>query len=183
MILSTTAIPTAAAPPAKFAIQVTATLKGAPVSLYLKNGANGDGTANLAEAAACSLSGDELTCDGKLIGAQSPAGLPDSTLDMAPLAEATSPTAIADGFSVDSNMVLHFKSPKFDTLTEKVAIQTKQGGEAQFGLFDMSDAGPLAALMGASSAVRLYSQLGCPAGTHGGLHGELVVGKSKIVAL
>jgi len=175
------AIPTTSAPPAKFAIQVTATLKGQPVSLYLKKGANGDGTAKVEDAASCSLSGDVLTCDGKTIGAQAAMGLPISAMDMAPIAATT--TGISDGWSIDSSNVLHFKSAKFAQLPEKKAIDEKQGGEARFGLFDLTTAGPLAALSGGSTATKLYTQLGCPAGTHNGLHGELVVGTNKVVPL
>jgi len=175
------ALPATSAPPAKFAIQVTATLKKGPTSLYLKKGANGDGTPNLAEAAACSISGDTLTCDGKTIGANGVAGTGLATLDMAPIAAVTG--GITDGWSIDANNVLHFKSSKFAQLPEKKAIQEKQGGEAGFGLFDMETAGALAALLGPVSGIRLYTQLGCPAGTHGGLHGELVVGSNKVVPL
>jgi hypothetical protein len=136
----------------------------------------------MADAATCTLSGDKLSCDGKTIGAEPLGGLPASTLDMAPVAS-VSPDGISDGWSIDEKNVLHFKSPQFASLPEKKAIDEKQGGEAQFGLFDMSEAGPLAAIAGASDAVRLYTQLGCPAGTHEGLHGELVIGSNKIVPL
>jgi hypothetical protein len=165
------AAPTAA--PAKFAIQITAKLDGKATSLYLAKGATGAGTADLKNAASCSINAaTNLVCDGKNIGAAPVLG---GYVDMAPLSGVSGPTAINDGFSVDENMVLRWKTPKFAELPQVgKAIMEDQKGEAQWGLLR---------LLGSLSSPQLYSQLGCPAGTHNGLHSELIVGSNKVVPL
>jgi len=185
VVLAASASALPSAPPAKFAIQITAPLKGTSTSYYLKKGLNGDGTTSLSDAAACSLASGSLTCDGKLVGTAN-LGLPLTMMDMGAIVAVGPNEGISDGFSIDENNVLHLKSPKFSELPEKKAIEEKQGGEAQFALFDIATAGPLLqakAGSGSANAVRLYTQLGCPAGTHMGMHGELIVGKSKVVPL
>jgi hypothetical protein len=182
-VFSVSALP--AAPPAKFAIQITAPLRGAPASYYLKKSLNGDGTTNLADAAACSLADGKLTCEGQLVGTVN-FGLPLEVMDMGTIAAVKPDEGISDGFSIDENLVLHLKSSKFSQLPEKQAIADKQGGEGQFALLDISTAGALIqdqAGEASAHSIKLFTQLGCPAGTHEGLHGELIVGKSKVVPL
>lgn len=169
------AAPTAA--PAKFAIQITAKLDGKPTSLYLAQGATGAGTDDLKKAASCSItSNNELNCDGKVIGAAPVSGgILTDYVDMAPLAGVSGPKAVTDGFSVDDQMQLRWKSSKFADLPKiGKAIMENQNGEAQWGLLR---------LLGSFSSPQLYSQLGCPGGTHNGVHSELIVGSNKVVPL
>lgn len=93
---------------------------------------------------------------------------------MAPLSEVKAANALTDGFSVDNN-VLHWRSSKFKDLPEVGSIIMKnQGGEAQWGLFTSKFTG---------GQMKLYSQLGCPGGDHGGMHEMLWVGSNKVVPL
>ncbi|KAF2398401.1 hypothetical protein EJ06DRAFT_558239 [Trichodelitschia bisporula] len=165
------AAPTA---PATFAIQITATIAGTPTSMYLGKDGAGTGVADLKDAESCTISPSaQLLCGGKAIGAAPAMG---GYVDMAPLAPVSGAAAMTDGFSVDANNVLHWKSVKFPSLPQvgKLIVE-KQGGEAQWGLFKST--------MLTRGAVKLYSQLGCPGGTHSGLHDELVVGSIKVVPL
>jgi hypothetical protein len=94
--------------------------------------------------------------------------------DMAPLAPTTpGANAMTDGFSVGADNSLHWKSEKFSKLVSYKMIQEQQGGEAAWGLFKSG------LLTGGN--IKVYAQLGCPGGTHGGFHDEVVVGTGKVV--
>jgi hypothetical protein len=189
------AAPTAefSAAPAKFAIQITATMgnptkgeKQVTHSLYLAKGANGLGTTDLAQAESCSIDDKaQLICGGKVIGAKpATVGGVVRAPDMAAL-EGVDPSAkgvMADGFRIEGDS-LHWKSKAFATLPTAAEINSKQGGEAAWGL--------LQSQLITGGQIKLYSQLGCPGGamgqpegaSHGGQHDVLYPGKNKIVPL
>jgi len=124
-----------------------------PTSLYLGKDGRGTGVTKLADAESCSINEKtQLICGGKTMGAPAREGM-----DMAAIAPAT---AIVDGWSVDSNNALHWKSSKFPLppmLKDDVKTMYANG-EAHFGLFKSA--------MLTGGATQLYSQLGCPGGTH-----------------
>jgi hypothetical protein len=178
-----------AAAPAKFALQITANMKGkdgkeVSTSVFLPKGGSAVGVADIKEAASCSIDEKtQLVCDGKPQGVATTR----SSLDMAAIAPASS-SAVTTGFSVDANNVVHWKSPellsKIPAFAKAVAVPNGQyaNGEAKFGLLksDLLTAGK----------TTLYFQLGCPGtkempemGTHGGLHDPVVEGVAKVVAL
>jgi len=146
------------APPAKFALQVTANGE----TLFLAKAAAGKSIEGFpvedkAKAAACSIVNEELICDGEKIGINMPMGV-----DMVPIAAANAKySTITKGFSIDAGNKLHFKSEEFKTaknLKEKDNIAKEQGGEALFGSFVDPKIGV--------AEKKLYFQLGCPGGTH-----------------
>jgi hypothetical protein len=184
------AIPTAA--PAKFAIQVSAKMgKDATTPetiLYLAKGATGVSTKDLKEAASCSIHAEtHLVCDGTVLGAS----LDRPEMDMAPLSPPKGTTLMTDGFSVDENMKLHWKSKDFPKLKQYKIVSAPlgalvdghsigQGGEARFGLFQSA--------MFTQGKPQLWALLGCPGGDHTTAagqkgHDELWVGSAKAVPL
>jgi len=163
------AAPADPAAPAKFNIQITAKLEGQEVTRFLGKGGNGAAVEKKEEAETCSVENGQLLCGGTPFGATL-----TGVLDMAPLAPTKpGPNAMIDGFSVGADNSLHWKSEKFPKLTSYANVQKDQNGEAAWGLFKSGR------LTGGN--IRLYSQLGCPGGTHGGFHDELVVGTGKVV--
>jgi hypothetical protein len=173
-----------AAAPAKFALQITATMGGTPTTLYLPKGGSANGVTDAKDAAACSIDEKtQLICDGKPQGVAPRAG---GTLDMAGITPATA-NAITTGFSVDSNNVIHWKNKELEQKLPAFAkAVTEDGqyknGEAKFGLFKSMLTG---------GKTQLYFQLGCPGtkgmenmgGTHGGAHEPVVEGVAKAIAL
>jgi len=176
------ALPTAA--PAKFALQITATLGDKPTTLYLPKGGSSAGVTDIKDAASCSIDEKtQLVCDGKPQGV---APRPDGGLDMAGITPASA-KAVTTGFSVDANNVVHWKSAELENQLpafKKAIAQDPQykDGEAKFGLFKSNF------LTGGKT--QLFFQLGCPGtkamdhtGTHGGLHDPVVEGVAKAIAL
>jgi hypothetical protein len=184
------AIPTAA--PAKFAIQVTAKMgKDAATpetSFFLAKGATGASTTDIKEAASCTLhGGTHLVCDGQFLGAS----LDRAEMDMAPLAPPKGTTLMTDGFSIDDNLQLHWKSKDFPKLKQYKIVSAPagslvdghsvgQGGEAKFGLFQSS--------MLTQGKPQLWTLLGCPGGDHTTAAGQkghdaLWAGSAKVGAL
>lgn len=159
------------APPAKFAIQITAKLEGKDVTRFLGKGGNGAAVESKDQALACSIESGNLVCGGQKYGATL-----TGFLDMAPIAPtADGPNAMLDGWSVGDDLSLHWKSSKFPKLVSYNNVKQNQKDEAAWGLFKSG--------LLTQGTVRLYAQLGCPGGTHGGFHDEVVVGTGKVVAL
>jgi hypothetical protein len=136
----------------------------------------GSGVSDIANAAACSINAQsELICDGKKMGGNPTFGY----IDMTPIAVASSASSITDQWSIDENNGLHWKSAKFASLPNVGSIIMKskaeggQGGEALWGLMKFAF----------SPTPMVFAQLGCPGGTHSGLHAEVVVGSGKVVPL
>lgn len=199
------ASPTAA--PAKFALQVTANgttvylgkalerdaknafgmpTKDAAGKVVRVKSIDGSPVTDKAKAAECAITGDQLTCDGQLIGINSRGGQ-FSSIDMAPIMTANvavTPAPITKGFSVDASGKLHFKNDaEFSRLSPDgwKGIKAKQGGEAEFGLFAEPRLG--------IKETMIYFQLGCPDGTHGknflgnGNHAMVYSGTAQAIPL
>ncbi|KAK3049987.1 hypothetical protein LTS18_012648 [Coniosporium uncinatum] len=169
LCLTSSASPCAPAP-ASFAIQITAPLGGTPTTLFLGKDGSGTGVTDVAQAASCSINANsQLLCDGKTMGANAL-----GYVDMAAIGAVSGARAITDGFSVKDNQ-LHWASSKFATLPQVGAtIMNEQGGEAKWGLWKSG---------ATRGQVKLYSMLGCPGGSHDGLHEEVIIGTNKIVPL
>ena len=167
------------APPAKFAIQVTANGE----TLFLGKAAAGGSIKGLpvkdkAQAAACSIANEVLSCDGQTIGINRP-----NMVDMVPIEAANAaltPTPITKGFSIGVDNKIHFKSDEFKKMKEHENIEKEQGGEALFGTFNDILTG---------GKTLLFFQLGCPGGTHksgflpNGLHAMVRIGTGVAVPL
>jgi hypothetical protein len=165
------------APPAKFAIQVTANGE----TLFLGKAVAGTPIKGLpvkdkAQAAACSIANEVLSCDGQMIGINRP-----NMVDMVPIEAANATlTPITKGFSIGVDNKLHFKSDEFKKMIQHENIEKLQGGEAQFGTFnDILTFGQ----------TLLFLQLGCPGGTHQlgplakGLHAMVRIGTGVAIPL
>jgi hypothetical protein len=150
---------------------------GKPTTLFLGTDPNdknkniaGFGVADIKDAVTCSINDKtQLLCNDKTIGV-----VKTSYVDMAAFGQVSGSNAITDGFSIDQNGELHWKSPGFKSLKYADAIKTAQHEEAGWGLFQSKLTG---------NKILLYSQLGCPGGNHGNQHEMLYVGKGKAVAL
>jgi len=170
------AVPTAA--PTKFAIGFSANLENDP-NIYLKNTINSTITNDIKEAAACSLEGSKLKCEGITMGAKVALG-PGNT-DMAPLEKVddhTEPNSIDTGFTLDSKNVLHWKNDeKFSKLMGWKSMEHDStifpNLEARFALFKYKGTGD----------PRFYTNLGCTNPDHLAYHGNLNMGFAKAVAL
>jgi hypothetical protein len=123
-----------------------------------------------------------LQCEGKSIGVAAEMGR--GTLDMGALVAVdtkANPDGIASGFSIDEAGSLHWKNDQFKSIGGANLLYSDnagaggQHGEAQFGFFKSAALG--------TGEVQLYAQLGCPMGTHEGLHEHLIVGSAKVAAL
>jgi hypothetical protein len=164
------------APPTKFAVQVTANGETLFLGKPLPGKAiDGSPVKDKAQAAACSIANEELSCDGQTIGINLRAGL-----DMAPIMAANKTLShITKGFSIGVDNKLHFKSDEFKKLKEHDNIEKLQGGEASFGTFN----DPLFTM----GKTLLFFQLGCPMGTHvlGGkpVHAMVRIGSGQAIPL
>jgi hypothetical protein len=85
------------------------------------------------------------------------------------------PDGISGGFSIDEAGKLHWKNDEFKKIGGAKLLYADQKGEAGFGFFKSSALG--------TGDIQLYAQLGCPMGTHEGLHEQLTVGGATAVAL
>jgi hypothetical protein len=118
-----------------------------------------------------------LSCDGKIMGINPHKGFGTlKNVDMAPITVANPDIAnpllnpITVGFSLDASNMLHLKNAtEFTRLNEDGhnGIVKNQGGEAEFGIY----------------TGKLFFQLGCPQGTHNGLHGMVQIGTAKAIPL
>jgi hypothetical protein len=105
-----------------------------------------------------------------------------NTLDMGALVATdakSAPDGITTGFSVDDAGMLHWKNDLFKNIGGSSVMYSNdkmsgQNGEAQWGFLKSETIG--------NGAIQLYAQLGCPMGTHEGLHDKLIVGSAKVVA-
>jgi hypothetical protein len=168
------------APPAKFAIQVTANLEGdKPMSLFLGKDKVGTAVAELKNAAQCTITTRSyLQCEGKTMGAApnrviSPkGGIPD----IAPLEVVGNPSTIIDNYSVDGSNVLHWKSEKFADLPGgKQIMKSKseggQDGEAVFALAKTTE-----------GTIKVVQLIGYAGGERGGIV-KVAPGTAKAVPL
>jgi len=177
LALALSAVVSAApAAPAKFALQFNVNFEGKPTTLFYGKALDASGTPDIKSAASCSIVSGDLRCEGKSIGVSAQLGR--GALDMGALVATdtkANPEGIASGFTVDDAGALHWKNDEFKKIGGAKLLYKNQGGEARWGFFKSDTIG--------NGNIQLYAQLGCPMGTHDGLHEPLTVGTAKVVAL